>query len=145
MNLLNMSYKEMRIWLHIIIVGLIYGFYFSLFIRSLFTGISLGAQWLGLLIATTVFLTFSEVISQTVLAIFRRKEANLPSDERDRQIESMATQISHYVLVVGVWFGFSTMFFSDSAMLVFNVIFFFFVLGEMLGFFYQVIVYRRAA
>lgn len=142
---MNLSYKEMRIWLHIVIIGLVYGFYFSLFIRSLLSGTALGGQWIGLLIATTVLITFSEIISQALLAVFRRKEANRPLDERDKQIESTATRISYYVLAVGLWFGFSSMFFSDSAVLMFNIIFFFFVLGEMLGFFYQAIIYRRAA
>ena len=141
---MNLAYKEMSIWLHIVIIGLIYGFYFTLFIRSLLSSTALGGQWIGLLIATTLLIAFSEAISQGILAIFRRKEAKRTSDERDQQIESTATRISYYVLAVGLWCGFSTIFFSDSALLMFNVIFFFFVLGEIIGFVYQAIVYRQA-
>jgi hypothetical protein len=112
---------------------------------SLLNNITLGGQWLGLLVLTTLLIVFSEVITQGVLALFKRKESQRPLDERDQHIESTATKISYYVLVAGLWCGFSSMFFSDSVLLLFNIIFFFFVLGEILGFLYRIIIYRRTA
>jgi hypothetical protein len=142
---MNLSYRELSIWIHIVILGIIYGVYFSLFATSAFTGNLVGGQWVGLLILATLAITFAEAISQTILALFNLKSANQPSDERDQQLESTATRISHYVLVVGLWFGFSSIFVSSSPVFMFNVIFFFFVLGELAGYIYQVVSYRRAA
>jgi hypothetical protein len=142
---MNLSYKEMTLWLHIVIVSLVYGVYFTFFIRSILTGAPLDGRWIGFLVVTTIVIVFSETVSQGILALFKRKEANQPPDERDQYIESTATRIAYYVLVTGLWFGFSTIFFLASPLFIFNIIFFFFVIGELSSFIYQLIIYRRAA
>lgn len=144
---MNLSYREMSIWLHIAILGVIYGVYFSLFATSAFAfaGDLVVGQWIVLLILATIAVAFAESISQAILALFNQKQVHQPSDERDKQLESTATRISHSILIVGLWFGFSSIFISPSPVFMFNVIFFFFVLGELAGYIYQVVSYRRAA
>jgi heme/copper-type cytochrome/quinol oxidase subunit 2 len=142
---MNLSYREMSIWLHIIIIGGIYGWYFAMFGSSISVGNVAGKQWLILMILATIAIVFAEAISQAILAMFNRRAVNQPSDERDRQIESTATRIAHYILIIGLCFGFSSIFVFDSPFVMFNVIFFFFILGELTGYIFQAISYRRAA
>ena len=67
---MNVSYREKSIWLHIVILGVIYGAYFSLFAKSAFMGNLVGGQWIGLLILTTLAIIFAEAISTIATSPF---------------------------------------------------------------------------
>lgn len=98
-----MSYRETSILVSLLITLGIWSNYalgvVNLYQRQLF---SVEAMY-GLLFTAVIYTIFLEVVLQTILAIFKYREANDKSDERDKIISRRANSYAYKVLSLGVF------------------------------------------
>jgi len=140
---MNISYQEKSIWISLVTTILIFGFYFTQAVR-VFNNPDLSNTILtGFFLGAIVLVVAIQIVLQTILAIANRKVAEKAGDERDSLIELKATRISYFILVFGVWVAGSSMFISPSPVVMANIIMFFFILSEVVGFTAQLLYYRR--
>ena len=96
-----MSYRESSILASLFITLAIWGNYtfgvISLYQQQLF---STQAMY-GLLFTAVIYTIFLEVVLQTIVAIFKHKEANDKHDERDKIIIRRANSYAYQILVFG--------------------------------------------
>ena len=138
-----MSFQEKGIWVSLISTLLLFGYYFSkaigIYNNPEVDDYSLIALFIGIVTLIVVI----QIVLQSVIAIVNRREAEKGKDERDKLIELKVTKISYYVLVFGVWITLFSMMFNSSLIMMANVIMFFFVLSQIIGFSLQLFYYRR--
>ena len=77
------------------------------------------------------------------MAIIYRAEVEEGSDERENLIRLKATNISHSILISGVWFASVTFYLLPSAFMLMNLIIIFFIVSEIIGYVTQLIYYQR--
>jgi hypothetical protein len=98
-----MSYRESNILVSLLITLGIWGNYalgvVNLYQRQLF---SVEALY-GLLFTAVIYTIFLEVVLQTILAIFKYRETNDKSDERDKIISRRANSYAYNILSLGVF------------------------------------------
>ncbi|TWX55717.1 hypothetical protein [Colwellia hornerae] len=98
-----MSYRAISILVSLLITLGIWGNYtlgvINLYQRQLF---SVETMY-GLLFSAVIYTIFLEIILQTTLAIFKHKEANDKSDERDKIISRRANSYAYKILSFGVF------------------------------------------
>ncbi len=140
---MNLSFREKSIWTSLIVTLLIFGYYyfqaFSIFSNAAIPNESLMGLFVGVVVLTIVV----QVVLQSVLAIANRKEAASASDERDTLIELKATRLAYFILAGGVWIAGISIFVLPSALITANIILFFFILAEIIGFSTRLFFYRR--
>jgi len=140
---MNLSYKEKSIWASLISTIIVFGYYFFFAIKVFNNPEIENMMLVGLFIGAVVFIMLIQIFSQIVIAIANRKEAEKGEDERDNLIELKTTRVSYFILVLGVWItAFSILVISSPIILV-NLIMFFFILAEIVGYSLQLIYYRR--
>lgn len=140
---MNLSYKEKSIWASLISTIIVFGYYFFFAIKVFNNPEIENMMLVGLFIGAVVFIMIIQIFSQIVIAIANRKEAEKGEDERDNLIELKTTRVSYFILVLGVWItAFSILVISSPIILV-NLIMFFFILAEIVGYSLQLIYYRR--
>jgi hypothetical protein len=140
---MNLSYKEKSIWASLISTIIVFGYYFFFAIKVFNNPEIENMMLVGLFIGAVVFIILIQIFSQIVIAIANRKEAEKGEDERDNLIELKTTRVSYFILVLGVWItAFSILVISSPIILV-NLIMFFFILAEIVGYSLQLIYYRR--
>lgn len=138
-----MSFHEKSIWITLIVTLAVFGFYFAQAI-TVFTNPELPDENLiGLFIVVVVFVIILQIILQSILAIIHRKEAEKDGDERDKLIELKATQTSYFVLVFGIWTTCISILAIHSPLIIANMILFFFIAAETIGYIKQIYHYRR--
>jgi hypothetical protein len=100
-NGVSMSYRESSILASLIITLAIWGNYVlgvsRLYQQQLFSTESM----YGLLFTAVIYTIFLEIVLQTIVAIFKHKEANEKSDERDKIILRRANSYAYQILVFG--------------------------------------------
>jgi amino acid transporter len=140
---MNLSFQEKSTWVTLILTVLIFGYYFAEAI-SIFQNESVDNSTIaGLFISAIIFAIIFYSISHIILAVINRKEAEQNEDERDKLIELKGVRLSYYVLVAGVFVTGSSLFMTSSPLILANIIFFFFILGEVIGYVSKLIFYRR--
>lgn len=140
---MNISFQEKSIWVSLVATILIFGFYFIKAFNVFSSANTPNESLIGLFIAVIVLSIVAQIVLQSVLAIAYRKEAEGSEDERDNIIELKATRISYFVLAIGVWFAGFSIFAIPSSLATANIILFFFLLAEIVGFSTQLFFYRR--
>ena len=138
-----MSFREKSIWISLLATILVFGYYFANAFSAL-TSFNIDNRGLiGLFIGVVVLMIIVEVVLNTILAIASRNQAGETEDERDNLIRLKSTRISYLVLVFGVWAAAMSLLLSASPLAMANIIIFFFILAEIVGFSTQLFYYRK--
>jgi hypothetical protein len=137
------SYEEKSIWINLVTTLLIFGGYFFLAFQVFSSAVVPDFLLIGLFVVTIVLYTIVQIILQSVLAVAHVKEAEAGGDERDNLIELKATRISYFILVFGIWVAGFSMFQFNSALVMANIIMFFFILAESVAYVLQLRYHRR--
>lgn len=95
-----MTFREKIDWLTVAVIAAAFGWYAVVYPWGLRGVPALAAQG-GLLLVVSIAMTLALTVAAIALAIHRPKDANAPSDERDRGISRRATARAYYVLIVG--------------------------------------------
>jgi len=140
---MNLSFREKSLWISLVVTLSIFGFYylraFSVFSNAAIPNESLMGLFIGVIVLTIVV----QVVLQSVLAIANRKEAASAGDERETLIELKATRLAYFILAGGVWIAGVSIFVLPSALITANIVLFFFILAEIVGFSARLFFYRR--
>ena len=97
-----MSYKEKSIWVSMLITSYILYYYLTgIYDLSVNNLISDEAQ-MSLIRSAIILVIILEIISQTIIAIIDHKQADQKDDERDRNINLIASKNAYVVLIVGI-------------------------------------------
>ena len=149
---MDLSFQEKSIVTSLAITVFLFGAYFINVFELVMTNDSTGVSALPAhLIGIVLSVVAVQIVFHIVIAIFS-KEAG--TDERDRLIAAKATQIAYYILAAGCVIAVGHIFFStlhvaaegistQTTILAANVIVFFFILAEVVGFALQFYYYRR--
>ncbi len=140
---MNLSFREKIVWISLISTVLIFGYYFfqafNVFNNPNIENTSLISLFIGVVILISVI----QVILIIILSIANKKEAEKGGDERDKLIEAKATKISHFILSAGAWTTAFGILFTSSAFVLINVLIFFLIVSEIVGYSLQLIYHRR--
>jgi len=140
---MNLTYQEKSIWASLVITSGMFIYYFSRVLGVIqdpeLTGSSLIMVFIGVITITIL----AQVVIQSVMAIIYRAEVEEGSDERENLIRLKATNISHSILISGVWFASVTFYLLPSAFMLMNLIIIFFIVSEIIGYVTQLIYYQR--
>ena len=154
-----MSFEEKSIWVSLISTVCIFGYYFinvlSLGSMPLEQANIAAVQLLFQAVVTTVVV---EIILHTVIAICNPNDAQQPSDERDKLYKMRANSVGYSVLILGVILtlghillsSFFPEFKGQNAVATFpllsaNILFFSFIISEVVRYSSQVFFYRKGA
>ncbi len=140
---MQLTFQEKSLWVSLGSTLLIFGFYFYKAFTVLMDTQVDDHSLIGLFVGVAIIITSIQVLLQSTLAIRSQKEAARKPDERENLISLKATRISHYVLILGVWVAILSIYFQPSGMMLVNIILFFFVISEMIGYGVQLIHHRR--
>jgi hypothetical protein len=134
-----MTFREKTLWATLIATAAIYLHYF---IRVLQIGDGDPGRVAGLFIGTVIVMIVVQIVVTAALAIHRRPER---VDERDRGYALLATRVSYYVLMTGVWVALTVGALQLGAFWVVHAGLAAIVLGELARCGVQVYLYRRGA
>lgn len=96
-KILDTTFREKSLWVSLLATLAIYAHYF---IRVLRIGDAAPGRVAGLFIGTVIAMIVVHAVVLGALAIRHKPER---TDERDRQFSLVASRISYYVLMTGVW------------------------------------------
>jgi len=96
-KILDTTFREKSLWVSLLATLAIYAHYF---IRVLQLGEGEPGRVAGLFIGTVIAMIVVQVVVTAALALHKKPER---ADERDRQFSLVASRISYYVLMAGVW------------------------------------------
>ncbi len=137
---MNKSFEEKSIWISLLTISLIFGYYFVRIFKMASQDNINVAQSIVLLISVIVMVIIVEVVFHIIIALKDRPEA---LDERDRLIELKATRNAYFVLVFGIFLPIVGIAAQVRPFIVAHVIMFIFVLSEITKFLTQLFYYRR--
>ncbi len=140
---MNMSFREKSIWISLAATVLIFGYYFANAFSALTSFNADNRGLIGLFIGVVVLMIIVEVVLNIILAIASRNQAAEAEDERDNLIRLKCIRISYLVLVFGVWTVAMSLLLSASPVAMANIIIFFFILAEIVGFSTQLLYYSK--
>ncbi len=140
---MNLSYREKIIWISLISTTLIFGYYFFSAFKVFNDPEVANETLIGLFIGLVIWIIIIQIILQILFAIANKKEALKGEDERDKLIELKSTRVSYYILVLGVWFSVFSILTISSTFILANLIMFFFILAEIVGYITQLVYYRK--
>jgi len=139
-----MTFTEKSSWISFFIIALVYSQYFLYVFEGLANGSMEKVQIFGLFIGATVALIVYQTVLHVILAIFNLKQADEPSDERDRMFATKAGNISGWVLTFAVITIAVTVFIHDlNAMWSANLLILALVVSQLAEYIMTVFYYRR--
>ncbi|HTT98840.1 MAG TPA: hypothetical protein VMF58_12380 [Rhizomicrobium sp.] len=140
-----MPFREKSAWISLLAYLGIYGFYFAKVGAALMRGDTDGTPFLGLFAQSVVMFVLVTIVFTVVIAVLSPRDAQAPTDEREKLIALKASSASGYVLASGVVLTIGVIFFGVKEFLVINLLFFVLVLSEMFRIVTQIVLYRRGA
>lgn len=99
---------------------------------------------LPLVVVYTVCLVVLSVGGHVAIAIMAPKEANAPPDEREQQIFNRAGHYSSYVIAVGILMSLGLYLFSRDGNLLFYTVFASLMVGQVMEYAMQIVLYRTS-
>lgn len=139
---LPMSFREKSAWISLVLLlGVFIPFFWNSY-RQL-TGQIDPSSAVGTAFMLLAVFVLLEIVLQAALAIRAPREAQAPTDERERLIEMRATRIAFHVLLVGALAGVGMQHIRNSPWLIAQVVFLSIVVAEVVKFGLQVALYRR--
>jgi len=141
---LNMSFEEKSAWVSLAIITFVFTGYFSQVYEGLLSG-SLDKAAVAILFAGAVIaIIVLEIVFHIVLAILNVKDADRPTDERDRLYSMKAGNISGWVLGIGVLIIAGHTFMKEpDAIWVANLLLFVVYVSQVVSYALQIFYYRR--
>jgi hypothetical protein len=149
-----MSFQEKNIAVSLVNFILILGFYlirvFQMIQGGSFDSINVFRLW-GIVIALAVFVTiFATIITHIVSAIIHaiktgEEKSNIEDiqDERDKLIDLRGTRLAYFVTSSGGFLSMLTFVFGQPPLVMFTLLIFFGVVGQILGDSLRLYLYRR--
>jgi uncharacterized membrane protein (DUF485 family) len=139
-----MTFREKSAWimfLALLVVGVVY--FYLVGVTWSESG-QLAQPMLPQVVIYTVCLVVLAVISHIVIAIMAPKEADMPADEREKQVIVRAGHYSSYVLAAGVVLSLGLYLYLRDGDLLFYTIFASLMAGQIAEYVLQITFYRTA-
>lgn len=144
MKSLNVSFEEKSIWVSLVIIIFVFTGYFSQVYEGLMSGTLDKATVFGLFIGAVVSIVVLEIVLHIVIAITNVKDADQPTDERDRLFSMRAGNISGWVLGFGVLIISAHTFMQElDSLWVANLLLFAVFVSQLVSYALQLFYYRR--
>ncbi|NQV30908.1 MAG: hypothetical protein HQ508_08475 [Candidatus Marinimicrobia bacterium] len=140
---MNLSYQEKSIWLSLGSTILIFAYYFFRVTHEIGQADMDENAILRLFISVMILIVSIEIVSQSIIAGIFHKDASKSGDERVTLIKLKASRISYLFLVFGIWVTGLSLFLDLSALILVNIMMFFFILAEVIGCITQLIYHQR--
>jgi Ca2+/Na+ antiporter len=139
-----MSFRERSLWVTFVLLLGLYGVYFLRIAAQVLDAGRPAEQSVASLAGWLMVLVVFEVIIHIVLAIRSPREARAPADERERQIELLATRRAYFVLLVGAFLTFGALVAGADAGIAVHGVLLSIWLAELVRYGGQLVLYRTA-
>ena len=140
----NMSFEEKSTWISLAIITVVFTGYFSQVYEGLLSGNLDKAAITGLFTGAVIAIIVLEVVFHIVVSAFNVKDADRPTDERDRLFSMKAGNISGWVLGIGVLIIAGHTFMKEpDAIWVANLLLFVVFVSQVVSYALQIFYYRR--
>ena len=140
----NMSFEEKSTWISLAIITVVFTGYFSQVYEGLLSGNLDKAAVTGLFVGAVIAIIVLEVVFHIVVSAFNVKDADRPTDERDRLFSMKAGNISGWVLGIGVLIIAGHTFMKEpDAIWVANLLLFVVFVSQVVSYALQIFYYRR--
>ena len=100
---MNISFKEKSLWISVLVTSLVWAWYFDIIWDGLWALNLVRSEVLVLSAVVVGAIIALQVVLHIIVAIINPKETDQRSDERDRQINRKAGNLSGWVLAIGVF------------------------------------------
>ncbi|GJM44405.1 MAG: hypothetical protein DHS20C21_12470 [Gemmatimonadota bacterium] len=135
-----MSFQEKSLWLVLLSLMLVFGFYFSQVLPA--RGVDVMPQHIALFAAAVAFLVITQIAGHVLLAIIDRRS---DTDERDTLIALKGTRNAAYVLAVGVFLALTAGVATRGNFIFTHVLLASWVLAQLVETGSQLFLYRRGS
>lgn len=138
-----MSSREKTTWLSLALFLFFFGSYYSFAFRTVLGNETSTDMLPVYFIITAVFVAIIQMLLHLIRSIAFNREPGKGEDERERLVELKATRMSYYVLVFGILVAILSNVSEASPLKTINILVFFFILAQIVGFSVQLFYYRR--
>lgn len=139
-----MPFHEKSAWIMSFILIVAGAFYFCA-VRAIGAEIGqLAPPMIPLIIPYTVLVVVLVILSHVAIAILTPKEADAPLDERERQIVHRAGHYSSYFFATGTVVSLGYYIFSHNGDLLFYTVFASLMVGHIMEYLIQILLYRTS-
>ena len=138
-----MAFREKLAWLSLSGVLIAFGPYFFSLIVLGGTPWSLAPASAARFIAAVGVLAVVMTIGAIGISLANLRDADQPSDERDRGIARRAVAIAYPLLITGVFLALGTLFFASSQSVLINAVLAAVALAETVRCAFEIVGYRR--
>lgn len=128
-----MAFREKSAWISLLASVVIYGSYFA----------SGGVSSFGAMVGATVLFVLAMIVLTVLAAIFARRDAQRPADEREKLIMLKSSRFALVTIATGALAAIWAMFVGADRILVANGLFLALVLGEVAKDIAQIVYFRR--
>ena len=140
-----MPFREKIAWLSIGGILLAFGPYFAILALTGTPPWTLGPTSIGMVIAVVSVLTVVVTAGAIGVALTNLRDAQRPSDERDRTIARRASSIAYTVLIPALWLAMGTLFFGLGQTALVNAVLGAIVLAELVRCATEIAGYRQGS
>jgi hypothetical protein len=138
-----MPFREKSAWLMVICLGLVGIAYYALVAKMSAAIGQLVPPLIPLLVVFTIAVAVLATASHIIIAVLAPKDANAPTDERDRTISARAGNWSSYVLASGIALALGLYLLARNGDLLFYCVFGSWVLAQLSEYVFEIALYRR--
>lgn len=139
-----MSFHEKSAWIMSFLLSLLGLVYFYAVAVSWSESGQPAQPMVPLVIVYTVCLVVLSAIGHVAIAILAPKDANTSLDERERQIFNRAGHYSSYVFASGIVMSLGLYLFSHDGNLLFYSVFASLMIGQVMEYAFQILLYRTS-
>lgn len=140
---MGITFREKSLWLLLVSLCVAFGVYFAFALSNASAQVepTQVAAFIGIIVVFVV----AQIIGHALLGIASRREltAKIETDERDVLIRLKSSELSSYVLAVGVFFSLCVGVFVSGNFVFVHVLLAFWVLAQVTEYATQLILYRR--
>lgn len=138
-----MTFREKITWLTLGGLLLAFGPYFFMLAKLGNWPWLIGPASAGLFMTVVILLTIGMTIGSILIALSNVRDAERPSDERDREIARRASSIAYAVLIPALFFALGTLIFGLGQAVLVNAVLAAIVLAELVRCALEIRGYRR--
>lgn len=139
-----MSFREKSAWISFVSILAIFGIYFTA-VGMAMVGRFDYSRIFGLFIQLVIALVIIEITLHIIVAIRAPREAEAPTDERERLISLKAHRVGGYTLAAGVFLGIYTVHLGANAGQVAHAVLLAFVVAQLARYGTEIALHRRDA
>lgn len=139
-----MPFQEKSAWIMsiaLLVVGLLYFYLVSVVSSELGR---LAPPMLPLVVGYTISLVVLSVVGHIAIAILAPNDANAALDERERQIVNRAGHYSSYVIAIGIVMSLGSYLIAPDGDLLFYTIFASLMIGQVMEYAFQILLFRTS-